>query len=213
MAIKERDSRGRKGKTREEIRRNAMSKMAQRRTLRDLTNPDEDDPSYHLANANMTKKPEREMLANSLHWFYQSLQPPPQTDQEWAERIAGFFDRCFETGEALIWEKFCLAMGYTSDGIRDILIGKTQVTPMASALLKKSKEIFAQIDAEMALKYKYNSAVYIFRSKNYYGTKTDKQLEDESAEGTRDPLAVMGDLDNLRDKYIKDVTDSVESDA
>ena len=204
------ETRGQKPLTREEKRQRAMKRIAVERTVKDILQADPEPCERNIVEGTKTKPPDGEILLNAIHWFKQSMQAPPQTDSEWAHRIASFFERCYETGEALLWEKFCLAMGYTTDGIRDMLIGRVKVTPVVGALLKKAKEIFAQLDAEMALKYKYNSAVYIFRSKQYYGAKTDKQLESESTEDTRDPLSVLHNLEELQEKYLKDVTDTMD---
>lgn len=56
-------------------------------------------------------------------------------------------------------------------------IEKERFKPEFVDIIKKTKDMIANYDATFAQNGKQNSAVYIFRSKNFYGMKDVQQIE------------------------------------
>lgn len=98
-----------------------------------------------------------------------------KTEDELCERLDYFFAECARTQQLPTVEKMCLCLGYDRTTINDWQTGRRKgVGPNCAIIIKKAKEILANIDAELAQEGKIQPVVYLFRSKNYYGL-ADKQ--------------------------------------
>ena len=125
-------------------------------------------------------------------------QEPVRNDDELAERLAWFFEYCFQTGQLITFEKLGLATGYTKSWVMDIISGKTGgFTKNTATLLKKAKEFIATLDGELALQSKIQPVVYMFRAKNFYGM-ADKQ---EHVITPNNPLGDSSDYATIEAKY------------
>lgn len=101
--------------------------------------------------------------------------PRVKNDEELAERLADYFDRCSSTGQVPTVEEMCLCTGYTYWWFNDIETGRRRgFSPETADILKKAKAFLMTFDAKLAVSGKMNFLAYCFRAKNYYGMK-DKQ--------------------------------------
>lgn len=75
----------------------------------------------------------------------------------------------------LLLNGLALAVDYDRRSLFDIQNGKGRLA--FSDTVKKAKDFIANYDAILASANKINSAVYCFRSKNFYGMKDVQQVE------------------------------------
>ena len=75
----------------------------------------------------------------------------------------------------LLLNGLALAVDYDRRSLFDIQNGKANLP--FSDIVKKAKDFIANYDAILAASNKMNSAVYCFRSKNFYGMKDVQQIE------------------------------------
>ena len=75
----------------------------------------------------------------------------------------------------LLLNGLALAVDYDRRSLFDIQNGKGKLA--FSDIVKKAKDFIANYDAILASANKINSAVYCFRSKNFYGMKDVQQIE------------------------------------
>jgi hypothetical protein len=69
-----------------------------------------------------------------------------------------------------------IAIDYDRKSLFDIT-DRARFKPEFADIIKKAKDMIANYDATFAQNGKQNSAVYIFRSKNFYGMKDVQQIE------------------------------------
>lgn len=106
----------------------------------------------------------RELWADVKHW--QSL-PPVRSDDDCAERIADYFERCAAIGTLPTVEGLAIALGITRKALWEWGNG-TQGTNRSN-LVKRAKEIIFGNDALLVSNGMMNPVVYIFRAKNFAG--------------------------------------------
>ena len=99
----------------------------------------------------------------------------PKTQQEMQDRIDDYFQLCQTSGLNPTVEGLALAVDYDRRSLFDIQTGKGKLA--FSDIVKKAKDFIANYDAILASANKINSAVYCFRSKNFYGMKDVQQVE------------------------------------
>lgn len=99
----------------------------------------------------------------------------PKTQQEMQDRIDDYFQLCQSYGLNPTVEGLALAVDYDRRSLFDIQTGKGKLA--FSDIVKKAKDFIANYDAILASANKINSAVYCFRSKNFYGMKDVQQVE------------------------------------
>ena len=90
-------------------------------------------------------------------------------------RIDEYFQLCQSYGLNPTVEGLALAVDYDRRSLFDIQTGKANLP--FSDIVKKAKDFIANYDAILAASNKMNSAVYCFRSKNFYGMKDVQQVE------------------------------------
>jgi hypothetical protein len=103
------------------------------------------------------------------------LRGKPQTQQEMQDRITEYFTLCQQAQLNPTVEGLALAVDYDRKSLFDIQTGKGKLA--FSDIVKKAKDFIANYDAILAASNKMNSAVYCFRSKNFYGMKDQVQIE------------------------------------
>lgn len=91
------------------------------------------------------------------------------------DRIDEYFQLCQSYGLNPTVEGLALAVDYDRRSLFDIQNGKGRLA--FSDIVKKAKDFIANYDAILASANKINSAVYCFRSKNFYGMKDVQQIE------------------------------------
>lgn len=75
----------------------------------------------------------------------------------------------------LLLNGLAIALDYDRRSLFEIARGSFR--PDFVDIVKKAKDMIANYDATFAQNGKQNSAVYIFRSKNFYGMKDVQQIE------------------------------------
>ena len=91
------------------------------------------------------------------------------------DRIDDYFQLCQSYGLNPTVEGLALAVDYDRRSLFDIQTGKGKLA--FSDIVKKAKDFIANYDAILASANRINSAVYCFRSKNFYGMKDVQQVE------------------------------------
>lgn len=122
---------------------------------------------------NTAKKQEiSQIIKNGLKWVKRDI---VKSDEECAERLDEFFAECARTGEIPTVEKMALALGTVREVVWKWGNG-VGCSSERSLMIKKAKQILANIDAELVLGRKIPETTYIFRSKNYYGMRDNVEL-------------------------------------
>lgn len=103
------------------------------------------------------------------------LRGKPKTQDEMTDRITEYFELCQQAQLNPTVEGLALAVDYDRRSLFDIQTGKGKLA--FSDIVKKAKDFIANYDAILAASNKMNSAVYCFRSKNFYGMKDNIQIE------------------------------------
>lgn len=159
---------------------------------------------YNFPNARLKRLEEddskRECIGKALNnilAIYDAAVDPPHNDDELCDRLNWFFRTCTETHQIPTVEKMCLALSWTIDHVRDVERGNAKGFSAATArIIKKAKNLIASLDAELALDYKIQPAVYMFRAKNYYGMKDTQDVEISAK-----PVVEQPDVKALEAKY------------
>ena len=143
-------------------------------------------------------------------------QPRVKSDEELAQRLSDYFQRCAETGQIPTVEEMCLSTGYSYSTCYDWETGRNQgFSSETSNIIKKAKEMLKTFDAKLVISGKLNFLAYCFRAKNYYGM-VDKQ-EYVVTPNTRPDSDY--DAEDIRSRYITDsatvgqLSDSSNSDG
>ena len=111
--------------------------------------------------------------------------PVVKDDDEMAERISDYYDRCANEGRTPVWEEVCLSLGYGFQKVNAIIHGtEPGFTNITAEILKKAKDFQQSFDAKLVVAGKMNFLAYCFRAKCYYGMRDNAELP----ESTRNPL-------------------------
>lgn len=140
------------------------------------------------------------VVNNSFRW---SVYKPVKTDEETAERLNLFFQKCIDNKELPTVEKMCLALGVDRDTVLDWQRGK--LGAVRAGIIKKAKQILASIDAELVATGHMNTVAYIFRAKNFYGMKDQSDVTVTHTSDTPDKTPA-----ELAEKYIGSTVIDVE---
>lgn len=103
------------------------------------------------------------------------LRGKPKTPQEMEDRITEYFSLCQQAQLNPTVEGLALAVNYDRRSLFEI--GKGTFNQPFMDIVKEAKDFIAGYDAILAASNKMNSAVYCFRSKNFYGMKDQVQIE------------------------------------
>lgn len=137
-----------------------------------------------------------------------SLIGKPKTVPELQQRIQQFFDIYAKYGINPTVEGLAIALDYDRRSLFEINRGTFK--PEFMDIIKKTKDMIANYDATFAQNGKQNSAVYIFRSKNFYGMKDVQQIEAAVGPSGDVPNNAGDLLQNLPEAPEKDVVDIPE---
>lgn len=111
--------------------------------------------------------------------------PVVKDDDEMAERISDYYDRCANEGRTPVWEEVCLSLGYGLQKVNAIIHGtEPGFSSLSGEILKKAKDFQQSFDAKLVVAGKMNFLAYCFRAKCYYGMRDNAELP----ESTRNPL-------------------------
>lgn len=121
---------------------------------------------------------------------------PIQTPEECAERLNQFFTKCAEKGQLATIESMALELGLTNQQVNNIIVDKSK-GEVVSLMLQKAKQIIAAQDAELAMRNRINSILYIFRSKNFYGMVDKREIINNRPENELDKKSKV----ELEDRY------------
>lgn len=141
--------------------------------------------------------------------------PKVKSDEELAERLNDYFQRCAETGQIPTVEEMCLSTGYSYATCYDWEVGRNKgFSSETSNIIKKAKEMLKTFDAKLVISGKLNFLAYCFRAKNYYGM-VDKQEMVVTPNVNNDSDY---NADDIRARYLSDsptlpTIDSPDSDS
>jgi transcriptional regulator with XRE-family HTH domain len=136
--------------------------------------------------------------------------PRVKNDEELAERLGEYFERCATTGQVPTVEEMLLGTGFSHHYMNDIEAGRRKgFSPETATILKKAKAFMATFDAKLAVSGKMNFLAYCFRAKNYYGM-VDKQ-EHVITPTTQDETQ-YNEQDMLK-RYVLDDPNTIETTA
>nr|DAX35649.1 MAG TPA: DNA-packaging protein small subunit [Bacteriophage sp.] len=121
---------------------------------------------------------------------------PIQTPEECADRLNKFFEKCAEKGQLATIESMALELGLTNQQVNNLINDKSKGEVVA-LMLQKAKQIIAAQDAELALRNRINSILYIFRSKNFYGMVDKREIINNRPENELDKKSKA----ELEDRY------------
>ena len=121
---------------------------------------------------------------------------PIENPEECAERLNQFFTKCAEKGQLATIESMALELGLTNQQVSDWIRDKTKGEVIA-LMLQKAKQIIAAQDAELAMRNRINSILYIFRSKNFYGMVDKREIINNRPENELDKKSKA----ELEDRY------------
>ena len=123
------------------------------------------------------------------------LRGKPKTPQEMEDRITEYFSLCQQAQLNPTVEGLALAVDYDRRSLFEI--GKGTFNQPFMDIVKNAKDFIAGYDAILAASNKMNSAVYCFRSKNFYGMKDQVQIEAISNQSGDIPNQSGVDLEEL----------------
>ena len=121
---------------------------------------------------------------------------PIQTPEECAERLNQFFTKCAEKGQLATIESMALELGATNQQRNNWIADNTK-GEVVTLMLQKAKQIIAAQDAELAMRNRINSILYIFRSKNFYGMVDKREIINNRPENELDKKSKA----ELEDRY------------
>ena len=133
---------------------------------------------------------------------------PIQTPEECVERLNQFFTKCAKRGQLATIESMALELGMTNQQLNTWIADKTKGEVVA-LMLQKAKQIIAAQDAELAMRNRINSILYIFRSKNFYGmvdkreiinNRPENELDKKTKAELEDRYADIIDIDSENEK-------------
>lgn len=132
-------------------------------------------------------------------------QPRVKSDDELAQRIDDYFNRCAVHGQVPTVEEMSLSTGYSISTVMDWEIGRNKgFSPQTSMIIKKAKGYLQTFDAKLVIAGKMNFLAYCFRAKNYYGMKDQQEV----MLTPNNPLGETTSPEDLRRKYLEDVRGS-----
>lgn len=111
-------------------------------------------------------------------------------------KIEKIFEGCAERGQLATIESMALELGMTNQQMNDWINNQTK-GEVVSLMLQKAKQIIAAQDAELALRNRINSILYIFRSKNFYGMVDKREIINNRPENELDKKSKA----ELEDRY------------
>lgn len=100
-----------------------------------------------------------------------------KTPQQMEERLQQLFDLCVQSGDIPTYENLAVACGIPIRTFYEMQTGNNEIHAEFLPIVKKAKDIIAQMESSMAMDGKMPSVVWIFRAKNYAGMRDVQQVE------------------------------------
>jgi hypothetical protein len=146
------------------------------------------------------------IIAESFQYFDRK---PPKDNEELKERVNGYFYDCTSKGQLPTVEGLALACGVVRQTLFDWENQRRSVNPERADIIKRARQVLAEIDAKLASEGKIPQVVYIFRSKNFYGMRDQQEV----VLTPNNPLGDEQNAEQLKQKYIDSTyTDKNEED-
>lgn len=146
------------------------------------------------------------IITESFQYFDRK---PPKDNEELKDRVNGYFYDCTSKGQLPTVEGLALACGVTRTTVYEWEVTKAHINPERANIIKKAKQVLAEIDAKLASEGRIPQVVYIFRSKNYYGMKDQQEV----VLTPNNPLGDEQNAEQLKQKYIDSTyTDKTKED-
>ncbi len=146
------------------------------------------------------------IIAESFQYFDRK---PPKDNEELKDRVNGYFYDCTSKGQLPTVEGLALACGVVRQTLFDWENQRRSVNPERADIIKRARQVLAEIDAKLASEGKIPQVVYIFRSKNFYGMRDQQEV----VLTPNNPLGDEQNAEQLKQKYIDSTyTDKNEED-
>lgn len=146
------------------------------------------------------------IIAESFQYFDRK---PPKDNEELKDRVNGYFYDCTSKGQLPTVEGLALACGVVRQTLFDWENQRRSVNPERADIIKRARQVLAEIDAKLASEGKIPQVVYIFRSKNFYGMRDQQEV----VLTPNNPLGDEQNAEQLKQKYIDSTyTDKAEED-
>lgn len=146
------------------------------------------------------------IIAESFQYFDRK---PPKDNEELKDRVNGYFYDCTSKGQLPTVEGLALACGVVRQTLFDWENQRRSVNPERADIIKRARQVLAEIDAKLASEGKIPQVVYIFRSKNFYGMRDQQEV----VLTPNNPLGDEQNAEQLKQKYIDSTyTDKTEED-
>lgn len=123
---------------------------------------------------------------------------PCNSDEEVAERLNEFFEKCADNGEVPTVEKLGLALGVSRMTLCNWRKG-TFCSELRQGLIERAYQEMHAIESELALSGKIDRVVYIFRAKNFFGMRDQAELTIEN----RSDFSKLPSAEDVRKQYIE----------
>lgn len=137
-------------------------------------------------------------INNMTELWRLGLSQPVQDDEQLCERLTWLFERCAETQQLVTIEKMGLAIGYSTDTLKDWRLGRSPgFSPATKAIVKQAMLMIQTMDADLAQEGRIQPVVYLFRAKNFYNM-TDRQ---EVVVTPNNPLGDVQSASTIEAKY------------
>ena len=111
-------------------------------------------------------------MSRFLRWY---MSPKVETIEELDERIIVFFNECQELGDSPTYEKFCLALGVTTQKLKEWCRGLSTSEAWQNRV-KLAVLLIYGVEGERAAEGEILANVYMFRAKNFYGMSDKVEL-------------------------------------
>lgn len=179
----------------------AESSKPKKRTTRGYAPQSIDKTLTNTSNEDISR-----IIAESFQYFDRK---PPKDNEELKDRVNGYFYDCTSKGQLPTVEGLALACGVVRQTLFDWETQRRSVNPERADIVKRARQVLAEIDAKLASEGKIPQVVYIFRSKNYYGMKDQQEV----VLTPNNPLGDEQNAEQLKQKYIDSTyTDNTEED-
>ena len=113
----------------------------------------------------------KRIIGESLQYWGRKC---PLSNEEVAEILNDYFAQCYDTGQIPTVEDMCLSLGITRQTLHRWEHG-IQCDSERTIMIQQAKEVLAAIDAKLVTEGKLIPVTYIFRAKNYFGMKDQRE--------------------------------------
>ena len=121
---------------------------------------------------------DKEMIAKIIGEVRMSFEMPmPKNDDELEQRVVDYFELCERRQMIPTMEELSMYIGFSKEYVSDVRRGKTNgFSPRTKEICNRITAAMSAIDAKLAMTGRVRDAIYIFRSKNFYGMKDQQEV-------------------------------------